>query len=161
MKPFDKYFSFSRKKRQTYGEDQLQKALLDVKDNSMSISQASQLHGIPRTTLSDKLKNNQTTKGIPGPSRILTEQEELDLLFYIITCTKRGFVLRCKDICETVKFCLDRVGRTSRFQNNLPGKKWCQNFLKKYKDFVKLSNCKYSSTASVTVTEFAVRNWFK
>ncbi|KAF2893527.1 hypothetical protein ILUMI_12638 [Ignelater luminosus] len=51
----------------------------------------------------------------------------------LITCAKWGFPLNTLDLRLSEKAYLDRIGKNSRFKNNLPGYDWAKGFLKRHK----------------------------
>lgn len=81
-------------KRKQYTQEDLQKALRDIKLHRLTKRKASNVYKIPERTLSYKLKC--TPKGFPV--RCLSEEQETQLVSYIKYCAERAFPMSRKII---------------------------------------------------------------
>lgn len=67
-----------------YSDDQLSRALAEIRENSIPVATASKLFGIPRTTLRDKLAGKTTDKiEKVGPECVLGTEVEVQLVNWI------------------------------------------------------------------------------
>ena len=70
-----------------------------------SVKRAAVEHGVPRTTLQDRIKGRVTHGKKPGPVSYLTEEEEQELCDFLITVGEIGYGKtrkQVKDIAEKV-----------------------------------------------------------
>ncbi|XP_019636330.1 PREDICTED: tigger transposable element-derived protein 6-like [Branchiostoma belcheri] len=76
----------------------MQSVLDDVNENHLTPTQAAKKHGIPRTTLTDKIKGKSQVNARNGRPHILSKEEEESLVFYIKYRVDRGFPISKKAI---------------------------------------------------------------
>ncbi|XP_019632906.1 PREDICTED: jerky protein homolog-like [Branchiostoma belcheri] len=88
----------SRKKRKTWDPKLIEEALEDVRKNNLTPTQAARKHGIPRTTLNDKISGKGRVDARNGRRAILSKEEEASLVFYIKYRVDRGFPINKKSI---------------------------------------------------------------
>lgn len=105
-----------------YMSEELQDAVHAVKEEGMSIREASVLFGIPKSTLHDRVTG---AHGIyEGHQTVLTREEEemiTDRLKYMATW---GFPLTTLDLRNFIKSYLDKKGATTEFKDNMPGRRY-------------------------------------
>ena len=80
------------KKRKKWDNSNMVSAMEAVSSKSMNVSKAARHYSVPRKSLENRIKN-RTTHGInPGPSRVLSTEEEEGLVEYIKYMAKGGFL---------------------------------------------------------------------
>ena len=83
---------------------------LDAVHNSMNVSKASLLHGIPRTTLNDH-KLGKVKPGVkPGAPSLLSTAEEEDLVKFLLTSANVSYRRTRKEVLDIVSRILARGG---------------------------------------------------
>ena len=113
--------------------DSLQSALLMIKEGEMSLRDASQHYGIPKSTLHDHYSGK--VKGFKrGPPTVLSEAEETMLAEWAINMSNIGYGRTREQVLEIVKTILDKDGRKTPFVDNLPGRDWWYAFLRRHPD---------------------------
>ena len=75
-------------KRLQWSDDSM---LAAMKNGSISINKAAVLHGVPRTTLKDRLSGKVLHGTKPGPKCYLTCNEEHDLAEYLVEAAAIGY----------------------------------------------------------------------
>jgi hypothetical protein len=70
--------------RQSYTQDEVAEAMLDVTDNGLSQNQSAQKHGMPQTTLSDRLRGLPSKSEITQPAQPLSKSQESRLVAWIL-----------------------------------------------------------------------------
>lgn len=140
-----------------YNEDDIEKALVAIQ-GGLSKKAAAKLYRIPRPTLIFRL-SNKFKKKEPGPSPVLTHDEEATLVKWIINNHMRGFPRRKEDIQASVKEFLDKNPRENPFRNNMPGDGWFKAFLKRHPCITQRTSEAVTS-ASANVGETDIRKWF-
>ena len=94
------YFILPKGIKRKYEEHQLSDAIVEVKSGKMTIAAAARKYGVPRTTLSDHIHDK--IKGPQGGPPMLTEDEEVALVDYILYMSKHNFPLTRDDIRSTI-----------------------------------------------------------
>lgn len=122
-----------------YDSGALKNAVGDVKAKKLTIRRAAEKYGIPKSTISDKLKNLHSLN--PGRPPVFNIKEEEFLVKGIIKAAEWGFPFTTRDILQLVKIYLDNKGiREKRFVDNLPGRDWFKSFMARHKQLsVRLS----------------------
>ena len=69
-------------KRKQWSEESMKAALSGVKDNDLSLREASRLYNVPFETLRRRVTGAVEPGCRPGPSTVLTEEEEEELAKY-------------------------------------------------------------------------------
>lgn len=141
-----------------YREEDLKKAIQAV-SNGMPKKTAAVKHNVPRATLQFRL-SNKFIKCRPGPSTVLTEEEETMLVNWLITSSRKGFPRRREDLIKSVKDFLDKNPRGNQFINNTPGEGWYKLFMKRHPEIAERTSEAVTS-ASSKVSERQLKNWFK
>lgn len=142
-----------------YKVEDLKKAIEEVKAGKLSINKASQVYSIPKGTLVNKLKSDDPFLRKMGPPSVLSQEEEKRLKDWILDKAKLGFPMHEEDLKDAVQKVLNDSKRTTIFNNNRPGKKWVELFLKRHPEISK-RNTEVISKARATVTESKLREWF-
>jgi hypothetical protein len=81
----------SKKPHWVYTEDSLINAVLDIKNHQISIRQAAQKWGVPRSTLSDRLKGQIASADQVQPNQLLTKNQEAKLASWILRQESLGY----------------------------------------------------------------------
>ena len=79
------------RKYRTWDEKSMAEALKAVREG-MGVNRAALQHGVPKTTLKDRVSGRVVDGSNPGRAPYLTQAEEKELVSYILTCSKIGFV---------------------------------------------------------------------
>lgn len=117
---------------QYYRAEQLEKAVQDVQSKKKSVRQAAEYYGVPKSTISDRIKGIHG-KSVGGQTKIPEEEEER-LVATINIAAHWGFPLTQYDIRTIVKSYLDKKGvNIPQFKHNLPGSDWMKLFLNRHK----------------------------
>jgi len=110
----------------------MKKAIEAVVTQEKSLRQAAREYGVPPTTLKRRIDTSLPAEAKPGPSTVLSKEEEDRLVKYIITMAEMGFGLSPKDIRSLAYEIAESSGRNHPFTNKLAGKDWFQAFMRRY-----------------------------
>jgi hypothetical protein len=121
------------KRRKNYNDANVEQAVKAVKEEGMSLRQASEAFNVPKSTILDNTKKDQLTA--IGRPTVLTAREETLILESVQLLASWGFPLHGDDLRHFVKAYLDKKGVKTRFKDNLPTYKWLKPFLNRHKDF--------------------------
>jgi transposase-like protein len=98
--------------RTRYEQENMARAIEQVKKKRMSIREAAKEYEVPRATLHDRVKEN--VKETLGRPTVLSNEEESMITERLLLMGEWGFPLTCKDLRLLIKAYLDGMGRTSR-----------------------------------------------
>ena len=76
--------------RRNWTDDAMQKAVTAVEQEGISLRQAAEMYGIPRSTLHDHITGRIELGALPGPKPYLTKEEE-ELVSFLIRCASIGY----------------------------------------------------------------------
>lgn len=147
------------KKRLKYSQENMEKALQDIREKKMSINQAAKLYNIPKTTVLDTLKEKyKNPRNIGGPT-VMTSSEEILLVKWILELGEVGFPVTKTQLLESVSKLIKNLGRTNPFKDDQPGKKWYNGFLARHPEVSKRVP-QSLTTCRAIVSEENIRSWF-
>ena len=90
-------------KRKQWTEDQMLAALDAVIKDGLSGNRAAVLHGVPPSTLKDRLSGRVVHGKKPGPAPYLTSKEEKELSDHLILAARSGFGKTRRDVMNLVE----------------------------------------------------------
>jgi len=148
-----------KKARKSYDGQRMQSALSDVQDG-MSVKKAAQKWSVPRTTLNDLKLGRYKHDARPGPCTILTKEEELLLVEWIIEMSRRGLPLNRDNLLDSIQEIISEDNRSNPFSENRPGFTWYKLFLKRH-PAISERHAEAISRGRGLLTEGCVRGWFQ
>lgn len=110
--------------------DALLDALDDIRSNRLSFRAAEVKYGVPKSTLSDYVSGKSVIGRKPGPSSVLSVDEESKLVDWAFEMAEIGYGQTRRQVCEMVKKFL-QDGRPNPFNDNRPGKDWWYAFVRR------------------------------
>lgn len=141
-----------------YDEEILENAFAAM-SNGMSSRRAEQLFKIPRRTILNKVKFKHT--GAVGHPSALTAVEERHLVDVIKASAEYGSPMTCLEVRMLVKNYLNKKGTQSPiFQDNLPGKEWVENFLRRNSANLSKRYCQNIKRSRGQTTEEDIVDYF-
>ena len=105
----------------------MKKALEAVQKNELSIRKAAELHGVPKTTLHDRVLGKFKNDGCSGPSKPVQEEEEL--VNFLYGCARIGYPRTRKQVLTIVQEHLIKKGSSKVVTNG-----WWQRFSKRHEN---------------------------
>lgn len=132
---------------QNYVPENLQEAIKCVKDGRMSLVDAANTYGVPKSTLSRKSRNINCTQETAGHPTLFSPEEERIFLKFILLVGEWGFPFDTTDLRVFAQKYLNKIGkRIHGLNDNMPGVDWARNFLKRHSSI--LSNRKSANISS-------------
>ncbi|ENH70083.1 hypothetical protein FOC1_g10000802 [Fusarium oxysporum f. sp. cubense race 1] len=101
--------------------------MLDVTDNGLSQHEAAQKHGMPQTTLSDRLRGIPPKSEVIHPGRLLSKSQEARLTTWILRQEALGYAPSHSQVRATVAALLRQKGRERPI-----GVHWLTRFVKRH-----------------------------
>jgi len=78
-------------KRKQWTNESMEAAMQAVRKGTISVNKAALLHGVPPTTLKDRLSGRVAHGTKPGPVKYLNDEEERTLSDYLVNAAKTGY----------------------------------------------------------------------
>ena len=113
-------------KYRSYNDENMLKAFEAVKGKEMSIRRASEVYGVPRTTLQDRVSGKISLSAKSG-HRLLTDEEESRLAEFLVGCASIGYAKSRKEVLAIVQQILD-----AQNANVEVTKGWWDSYLKRH-----------------------------
>ena len=115
-------------KRKLWTNEQMEAAMLSVGNGEMSANKTADLHGVPRSTLKDRLNGRVEHGRNPGPRPYLTCDEEQEFSAHLLRASSIGLGKTRRDVKSI-------VGKYVKSKGLLNGSAvsngWWENFLKR------------------------------
>ncbi|KAJ0130875.1 Uncharacterized protein HZ326_26030 [Fusarium oxysporum f. sp. albedinis] len=111
--------------RGSYIQDKVVEAMLDVTDNGLSKNQSAQKHGMPQTTLSDRLRGLPSKSEVTQPAQLLSKSHESRLVTWILRQEALGYAPSHSQVRATVTALLRQQGKKRHI-----GVHWLARFMK-------------------------------
>ena len=147
------------RKTRNYSPSKLENAVKMVESGAMSRKKAAATFGVPRTTLIDKLSGRYCLGACPGRKTVLTKSEEGCLVDYCKLMGSIGYPLKKNDLLVEVKKVLDHDGRTTPFNNNMPGKDWYYGFMRRHPELAERTAMALGHQRAL-ITQSMIDTWF-
>ena len=90
----------------------MQEAIKAVHEGKMSINRAAMEHAVPPTTLKDRLSGRVKHGTKPGPKPYLSLKEEVELVHFLVNCSKMGYGKTRRQVLQMVKEIVIKKGVT-------------------------------------------------
>lgn len=143
--------------KKKYTEQQLFSALQAVKSGSSQFAAAKKF-GVPRSTLHNKVTGKTLMGKKPGPTTILSPEEECIIERWVCGLGVRGFPVTKRQLLRSVQLYLNINKRKTAFKNNLPGRKWFNSYRERHPQISeKISQNLTVRRAAVTAEN--IRSW--
>ena len=90
----------------------MKEAMKAVHDGKMSINRAAVEHGVPPTTLKDRLSGRVKHGTKPGPRPYLSPEEEEEVALFVVNCSKMGYGKTQRQVLQMVEEIVLQKGMT-------------------------------------------------
>lgn len=132
---------------------------LEAIGEGLSVNSAAKKWAIPRTTLRDLQKGLYTPDSRPGPSPVLTDDEELLVCEWIVEMARRGIPLVLNNLLDSIQHIIQSDTRPNPFKDGRPGIAWFRAFLRRHPNIAQ-RNAESICRARGALTEGCIRGWF-
>eukprot|EP00118_Oscarella_pearsei_P023041 m.271081 g.271081 ORF g.271081 m.271081 type:complete len:259 (+) comp40549_c0_seq5:2584-3360(+) len=107
----------------------MEDAVRALEEGQMTVREAAETFGVPKSTLHDRLKKPDELKSTRGRPTVLTQVEELGIVRACISLSSIGFGLSRDHVGKLVSRYQDRP---NPFKNGIPGRYWWLGFLQRW-----------------------------
>ena len=138
-----------------WDKESMEIACKEVHAGRLSIRRAAEAFSVPRSTLGDHVSGRVIEGAHSGPSRYLTDEEEAELVHFLIGSAKVGYARTKKDILAIV----DRIVEAKGLKRCPVSHGWWDSFRKRHPHLTlrtveKLSYARYVSTDPVIINQY-------
>ena len=119
------------KKRKLWQDSDMLAAMEKVEEG-VPVSAAARMFNVPRRTLDDRMKGHVSHGTLPGPSTVLSKEQEDALMTYLVYMAEHGFPLTRKMVMAFAWAIALRSGASERFSQNGPSNHWWLNFKRRH-----------------------------
>ena len=146
-------------KRKLWTDESMEAATKSVVDDGMGLRQAARVYNVPVETLRRRVNGTVPLGCHPGPHTVLSEEEELSMVEYIINMADMGFGLTREDVMQLAYTIAEKTGKQHPFQNGLAGRSWFEGFRARhhrltFRTAQPLSYCRALCSNPDTVNDF-------
>jgi len=114
--------------RKLWSQESMQAAVRSVNEDDLHVREASRLYNVPFESLRRRVNRTAEVDCRPGPSTVLTEEEEEQLATYIVKMADMGFGLCPDTVKGLVLRIVEKSGQEHPFQDEKAGRAWFDGF---------------------------------
>ena len=103
-----------KKKRKKWTHEQMTAAIEAVEYGNSSINRAAMTHGVPKTTLKDRLSGRVEHGSKPGPDPYLNDEEEAELSTFLQRCSSMGYGKTRRDVINKAQAYAAELGKLQK-----------------------------------------------
>lgn len=112
------------KNTKKYSEQDLSCAVAEVKEGKSTLRAAAKAHGIPKSTLEDRIKERWSTmpEGSRGAPTALSAEDEAFIVSWILQMAAAGFPVNERSLIVRVAEFAKNLGKEAAFQDGIPSR---------------------------------------
>ena len=142
-----------------WSEEDMKEAIMHVQQHH-NISAAARLHGVPKTTLHDRLSGRSSSGAKVGHPTTLTQEEEDEIAETCIVFAEWGFGLGRREVESVVQEFLKVTNRKNPFKDGVPGEGWWSGFLKRHPRIAKRKSQHLQMVRAQVSRQDILDHWF-
>lgn len=146
--------------RSQYDKNNLKQAVGAVQSGTMSVREAAQQFGIPRSTIYDRVSGRVSMDTSPGKQTVFPKEVENKLATNIKEAASMGIGLSKQQIIAKAARLAQSINLRTPFRNGVPGKDWAEGFLKRHPDISLRSQTPLSTVRSRMLNKVVTSNYF-
>ena len=144
-------------KRKQWSDESMLQAIEAVRSGMMGTNQAARAHGVPPTTLKDRLAGRVKHGTRPGPPPYLTAEEENELALFLVKSSEIGYGKTKREIISIVQRTLRKKRKVLDHFN---GEGWWIRFMERHPRLSLRSSDPLSRVRANAVTEENMAAYF-
>ena len=149
----------SKQKRKLWTEESMEAAVNSIRHENKGLREAARLYNIPVQTLRRRTDGRVETGCRPGPSTILTDEQEDKLASYLVQMADMGFGLSRDTVMEMAFTIVEKSQRKHPFRDGKAGRAWFEGFRRRHPKLTlrspqPLSYCRALCANQETIDEF-------
>lgn len=149
----------SNPQRKAWSNESMKAATESVLNEGRSIREAARLYNVPFETLRRRVNGSVEEGCRPGPSTVLTDDEEDQLERYLIQMSEMGFGLSREAVMHLAYTIVEKSQRKHPFKDETAGRAWFDGFRRRHPNLTirqpqPLSYCRALCSNRQTVSDF-------
>lgn len=128
-----------------------------------SIRGAASYCNVSRSTLARKIKGKENVIKSPGPSAVLSINDEFKLVEFLKKCSARGTPLTIKQIQQSVKKIMTSsiyAERKNYFKDDTPSRQWVKKFVQRYQTSIRMRKSEILPKSSAAIRGEDLVKWW-
>ena len=147
-------------KRKMWTEEAMDNATKDVMEGTLSVRRAATHYDIPPSTLHDRISGKVSAGAISGAPRYLDEDEEKELVDFLLGCAEVGYPKTVKEVRVIVGKVVAKkqnhsVGITAPVSHG-----WWENFQKRHEELSLHSSESLSQRRAIAMNPTVLNRYF-
>ena len=140
----------------SWTEEKMQLAYNAVVHNGLSVRQAAEEYGVPRSTLGDRVSGRKMLGCKSGPPRILTDEQEECLVKFLIRCSIIGYSKSRGDVIHLIQEMCESKGIKHKVTDG-----WWSSFSKRHPNLTLRAASCLSKSRAVASDASAIHQYFE
>ena len=133
----------------------MREAITAVLEKGISVRKAAELHGVPKSTLGDRITGRVLPGKKSGPEPYLNEKEEAELVTFLLRLSSIGYGRTRKDVLVLVEQVLQAKGQTKKVSQG-----WWEKFIKRHPELTLRTPAMLSSARANAPDRVALDEYF-
>ena len=146
-----------RKRRKLWDNQSMVMAIEAVKEGRMGVNHAAKEHGVPRTTLKDRLSGRVEHGKKPGPIPYFNSNEEDELATFLKEASRIGYGKTKREVLLIVQKTLEQKGNKPEHFN---GEGWYHRFMQRHPTLSLRSADPLSYVRTIALTPEKLNSYF-
>ena len=153
------FFWLGVKRRRQWTQESMVAGVRAVAEG-MGLREASRLYNLPIETLKRRTTGQIPLEAKPGPTTVLTEEEESKLYEYCIKMADMGFGLSQEDLRHISFRIVEASGRKHPFTNEMAGRAWYSGFVARHPRLTLRTPQPLSFARAISASDEVVKDFF-
>ena len=136
-------------------------AAVEAVRNGMSIRKAAETHGVPRSSLGDRVSGKVAPETRPGKAPVIPLELENQMVDKSLKLADQGFGLSKRKLTARAGQLCKTLGIRNRFKNGTPGRAWWSGLKKRHPSLTLRKPEKLSTVRSRGVNSTVVGSYFE
>lgn len=115
-------------KRKFWSQESMEAATKSVVEDGKGVREAVRLYNVPIETPRRRVTGAVPLGCHPGPHTVLSEEEESEIVEYVVNMADMGFGLTREDIMQLAYQIAEKTGKQHLFRNGSAGQSWFEAF---------------------------------
>jgi len=120
------------KPRKLWTDESMKAAVASVVNETLGLREASRVYNIPVETIRRRVNGSVRMGCKPGPTAVLTDEEEDRLVSYLISMADMGYGIKRDTVMEMAFMIAEKTHKDHPFTEGKAGRAWFEGFLRRH-----------------------------
>ncbi|CAG2188941.1 unnamed protein product [Mytilus edulis] len=144
-----------------YGKENLENAIKSIKDGVYSYRRASQVFGVPKTTIIDHVSGRIELNAKPGRKPVIPIEMENVVARKVVEAANKGFGITKKQLQMKISRLCKLQKIETPFKRGIPGDDWWRGFKSRHPEIALRKPEKLSTSRSRMLNRVVVTKYFE